>query len=127
MEARHGMGATGLASTPAEYRDRLLEQTDEQLDAWAAEAMRDISIRRGVLTVLHDVQAASGLDDRGLEKVFAAGGGPPAAVGRDANGRLMVPAATLHCLVRGSRAIVPGAREMLVEYLVENFEELVYA
>ena len=39
----------------------------------------------------------------------------------------MVPAATLHCLVKGFRAIVPGAREVLVEYLVENFEELVYA
>ena len=121
------MGATGLATTPAEYRDRLLEQPDEQLDAWAAEAMRDISIRRGVLAVLHDLRAASGLDDRELEKVFAAGGGPPAVVGRDGAGRLMVPAATLHCLVKGFRAIVPGAREKLVDYLVENFEELVYA
>ncbi len=93
------MGATGLATTPAEYRDRLLEQPDQQLDAWAAEAMRDISIRRGVLAVLHDVQAASGLDDRGLEKVFTAGGGPPAVVGRDADGRLMVP---------GGHAPLPG-------------------
>jgi hypothetical protein len=121
------MGATGLATTPAEYRGRLLEQSDQQLDAWAAEAMRDISIRRGVLAVLHDVKAASGLDDRGLERIFAAGGGPPAVVGRDAAGRLMVPAATLHCLVKGFHAIVPGAREKLVEYLVGNFEELVYA
>jgi len=29
--------------------------------------------------------------------------------------------------VKGLRSIVPGAREQLVEYLVENFEELVYA
>ena len=121
------MGATGLATTPAEYRVRLLEQPDEQLDAWAAEAMRDISIRRGVLAVLHDLRTASGLDDRELEKVFAAGGGPPAVVGRDADGHLMVPAVTLHCFVKGLRALVPGARETLVEYLVENFEELVYA
>ena len=121
------MGATGLARTPAEYRGRLLEQPDEQLDAWAAEAMRDISIRRGVLAVLHDVRTASGLDDRELEKAFAAGGGPPAVVGHDDAGRLMVPAATLHCFVKGFRAIVPDAREKLVEYLVENFEELVYA
>jgi hypothetical protein len=121
------MGATGLASDPEEYRRRLLEQPDEQLDAWSAEAMRDISIRRGVLAVLHDLRAASGLDDRELEKVFAAGGGPPAVVGRDASGRLLVPAVTLHCFVRGLRAIVPGARDQLVEYLVENFEELVYA
>ena len=121
------MGATGLASDPAEYRRRLLEQPDEQLDAWAAEAMRDISIRRGVLAVLHDLRAATGLDDRGLEKVFAAGGGPPAVVGHDAEGRLMVPAIALHCFVRGVRAILPGAREALVEYLVGNYEELVYA
>jgi hypothetical protein len=121
------MGATGLATTPAEYRERLLEQPDAQLDAWASEAMRDISIRRGVLAVLHDLRGASGLDDRGLEKVFAAGGGPPAVIGRDTAGRLMVPAATLHCFVKGVRAIVPGAREKLVDYLVENFEELVYA
>jgi hypothetical protein len=121
------MGATGLATTTAEYRSRLREQPDEQLDAWAAEAMRDISIRRGVLAVLHDLGVASGLDDRELEKVFAAGGGPPAVAGHDAEGRLMVPAITLHCFVRGLRAIVPGARDTLVEYLVENFEELVYA
>lgn len=120
------MGATGLATTPVEYRDRLLGQPDEQLDAWASEAMRDISIRRGVLEVLHDLRAASGLDDRELEKVFAAGGGPPAVMGRDSAGRLMVPAVTLHCLVKGVRAIVPGAREKLVDYLVGNFEELVY-
>ena len=121
------MGATGLARTPAEYRGRLLEQPDEQLNAWAAEAMRDISIRRGVLAVLHDMRAATGLADRELEKAFAAGGGPPAVVGRDSAGRLMIPAVTLHCLVTGIRAIVPDAREKLVDYLVANFEELVYA
>jgi hypothetical protein len=121
------MGATGLAGTRDEYRSRLHEQPDEQLDAWAIEAMRDISIRRGVLVALHDLRAASHLDDRELEKVFAAGGGPPALVGHDAAGRLILPAVTLHCLVRGLRATLPGAREIVVEYLVENFEELVYA
>ncbi len=121
------MGATGLATDREENRRRLLEQSDEQLDAWSAEAMRDISIRRGVLEVLHDFHSATGLDERELEKVFAAGGGPPAVIGRDAGGRLMVPAITVHCLVRGLRATVPGAREQLVEYLGGNFEELVYA
>ncbi|MDA8236619.1 MAG: hypothetical protein M0T75_01845 [Chloroflexi bacterium] len=121
------MGATGLASTRDEYRARLREQPDDQLDAWAMEAMRDISIRRGVLAVLRDLRAASGLDERELGKAFAAGGGPPAVVGRDAGGNLIVPAATLHCFVRGLRGIVPGAREVLVEYLVENYDELVYA
>ncbi len=121
------MGATGLATTPAEYRLRLLEQPDQQVDAWAAEAMRDIAIRRGVLAVLRDLRAASGLEDRELEKVFAAGGGPPAVVGRDGEGRLMVPAVTLYCFVKGLRAIAPHPGETLVDYLVENFEELVYA
>jgi hypothetical protein len=120
------MGATGLATNPDEYRSRLREQSDEQLDAWATEAMRDISIRRGVLAVLHDLRTASGLDDRELQKVFAAGDGPPAVVGRDAEGSLIVPAITLHCFVKGLRATVPEARETLVEYLVENYEELVY-
>jgi hypothetical protein len=121
------MGATGLATTREEYRVRLLEQPDEQLDAWAAEAMRDISIRRGVLAVLHDVRHASGLDNRELQKVFAAGGGPPAVIGRDSAGNLVVPAVTLHCLVKGLRAIAPDARVTIVDYLVGNFEELVYA
>jgi hypothetical protein len=121
------MGATGLATDPVEYRRRLLEQTDEQLDAWATEAMRDVSIRRGVLAVLSDVRTATGLADAELEKVFTAGGGPPAVMGRDAQGRLIVPAVTLHCLVRGIRATNPGARDRLVDYLVENFEEFVFA
>ena len=35
------MAETGLAANPQEYRERLNEQTDEQIDAWAAELMRD--------------------------------------------------------------------------------------
>ena len=120
------MGATGLAANQDEYRARLGEQPDAQIDTWAAEAMRDISIRRGVLAVLHDFRAATGADDRVIGKVFAAGGGPPAVVGRDAQGRLLVPAIALHCLVAGTRAVLPDPRQKLIEYLVENFEELVY-
>ena len=120
------VGATGLSADPEEYRARLGEQPDEQIDAWATEAMRDLSIRRGVLRVLDDFRRASGLDDGGLERVFAAGDGPPAAVGRDRDGHLVVPAVTVHCLVSGTRAVVPAARDTLIEYLAENFEELVY-
>lgn len=121
------MGATGLASNRDEYRARLGEQSDAQLDAWAAEAMRDISIRRGVIAVLHDTREAAHVDDRGLEKLYAAGGGPPASVGRDASGQLLLPAATVNCLVAGIRSVVPGAREAIIAYLVANFDELVYA
>jgi 1-acyl-sn-glycerol-3-phosphate acyltransferase len=123
---RPDVGATGLAANQDEYRARLGEQADAQIDAWAAEAMRDISIRRGVLAVLHDYRTATGADDRVIAKVFAAGGGPPAVVGRDAEGRLLVPAIALHCLVAGTRAVLPDPREKLIEYLVENFGELVY-
>jgi hypothetical protein len=47
---------TGLSADPAEYRQRLAEQTDEQLDAWAAELMRDMSIRVGVRKVLAELR-----------------------------------------------------------------------
>jgi hypothetical protein len=58
--------------------------------------------------------------------VFASGGGPPAVIGRDASGRLMVPAITLHALVTGIRSQVPDGRDRLISYLLENFEEIVY-
>lgn len=120
------MAATGLSADPKEYRRRLAEQTDAQIDAWAAELMRDVAIRRGVLAVVADFLAATGLDERGFERVFAAGGGPPAVLGRDGAGRLMVPAITLHALVPGIRSQTPDGRERLIEYLVRNFEDLVY-
>jgi hypothetical protein len=121
------VGATGLAADPTEYRARLQEQSDEQIDAWASELMRDVVVRRGIIRVVADFLGATGLDERELERVFAAGGGPPAVIGRDAAGNLVVPATTLHCLVPGLRAEAPDARARLVEYLVENFDEIVYA
>ena len=48
------MGATGLSADPTEYRARLAEQADAQIDSWAAELMRDIAIRRGVVRVVED-------------------------------------------------------------------------
>ena len=120
------MGATGLATNPAEYRNRLADQPDAQIDSWAAEAMRDISIRHGVRTVLRGYREASGIDERTLERVYAAGGGPAAMLGRDAEGSLMLPSTTVHCLVAGTRASLPNAREVLISYLIGNFDELVY-
>ena len=38
----------------------------------------------------------------------------------------MMPAVTLYALVPGIRAQVTDGRERLIEYLVENFHELVY-
>jgi hypothetical protein len=58
--------------------------------------------------------------------VFAAGGGPPAVVGRSRDGDLMVPAITLFALVPGIRSQRRDGRSRLIEYLVANFGELVY-
>lgn len=120
------MATTGLSADPTEYRARLAEQTDEQIDAWAAELMRDVAIRRGVIRVIDDFRRAARLGEREFERVFAAGGGPPAAIGRDRLGRLMVPAITLFALVPGIRSQVADGRTRLIEYLVANFGELVY-
>jgi hypothetical protein len=120
------VASTGLSNDASEYRSRLDEQEDAQIDRWAAELMRDIAIRRGVVKVVDDFRRAARLDDREFERVFASGGGPPASIGRDAAGRLMVPAITLWALVPGIRSQVGDARQRLIEYLVENFEELVY-
>ncbi len=120
------MGATGLSADRTEYRARLAEQTDAQVDTWAAEMMRDTAIRRGVVRVVEDFRRAARLDPQEFERVFASGGGPPATVGKDAQGRLMVPAVALWALVPGIRAQVPDGRDRLIEYLVASFDELVY-
>ena len=120
------MGATGLSADSAEYRARLADQGDEQIDAWAAELMRDVAIRRGVIRVVEDFRVAGGLDEPGFERVFASGGGPPAVIGRDPSGRLMVPAITLHALVPGMHSQLTDARDRLIAYLVANFGEIVY-
>ena len=120
------MAATGLSADPKEYRARLADQDDAQIDAWVSELMRDVVIRRGIVKVVADFQRAARLDDRGFERVFASGGGPPAVIGRDPQGRLVVPTITLFALVPGIRAQVPDGRDRLIEYLLENFDEIVY-
>jgi hypothetical protein len=119
-------GATGLASDPTEYRRRLEDQPDEQVDAWAMELMRDLSIRIGVRRVIRDFLRAARLDEAALERVFASGGGAPATVGRTADGELLVPAIELWCLVPGIRRETADGRARLIEYLVENFHEIAY-
>ena len=120
------MTTTGLSADPTSYRRVLGEQSDEQIDAWSAELMRDVAIRRGVIRVIGDFLTAARLSEPEFERVFASGGGPPTMLGRDGQGRLMVPAITLHALVPGIRAQVEDARDRLIEYLVANFDEIVY-
>jgi hypothetical protein len=120
------VATTGLSADPTEYRARLAEQSDDQIDAWVAELMRDVVIRRGIVKVVEDFRRSARLDERGFERAFASGGGPPAVVGRDRTGKLVVPTVTLWALVPGLRSQVPDGRERLIEYLVSNFGELVY-
>ncbi len=121
------MSTGGLAGNPTEYRKRLGDESDDQIDAWTKELMRDVAVRKGVIKVLEDVRQTARLDENGLKRVFARGGGAPATAGYDAQGRLMVPAISLHCLVTGMRAELPDARARLIDYLVANFDEIVYA
>ena len=120
------MGTTGLSGDPKEYRSRLADQADAQLDSWASELMRDVAKRRGVVRVVRDFRAAARLSEAEFEHVFASGGGAPATLGRDRAGDLIVPTITLHALVPGIRARATDARARLIEYLVSNFNELVY-
>ena len=120
------MTATGLSATEHDYRERLQEQPDTQIDAWAAELMRDISIRRGVRDVLSGLRRALGTDDAGLQRVYTNGGGPIAAVGRTDSGEMMVPAISLYYFVTGAHALLPDARDRLINFLVDNFHEIVY-
>ncbi len=120
------MSGTGLSADPAEYQARLEQQSNEQIDIWASELMRDVAKRRGVTRVIDDLATAAGLAGDDIERAFASGDGPPAVVGRDAGGRLLVPAIALHALVPGIRSVTPDGRERLIAYLVANFGELVY-
>ena len=120
------MASTGLSADPKEYRARLAEQSDEQIDLWAQEMMRDVAKRRGVIRVLEDLRRAAKMNERDIERAFASGDGPPAVIGRDAQGRQMMPAIALFALVPGIRAEAKDGRERLIDYLVENFHELVY-
>ena len=120
------MTATGLSANPKEYRQRLDEQPDERIDAWAAELMRDMSIRPGVREALAELRKALGTNDAGLKSLFAAGGGPVATFGKTESGEVMVPAISLRFFVPGIRAVMPDARNRLIDFLVSNFHEIVY-
>ena len=53
------MAATGLSADPTNTAPGSHEQTDEQIDAWAAELMRDVANRRGVIRVVDDFRSAA--------------------------------------------------------------------
>ena len=120
------MATTGLSANPTEYRDRLNEQPDGQLDAWAAELLRDNAKRKGVISVVAEIQKITRLDEPSLRRVFARGGGAPATMGKDREGHLIVPTISLHFLVSGMRAEMPDARNRIIDYLVSGYHDIVY-
>jgi|SRR6476620_4649768 hypothetical protein len=120
------MSGTGLSANPTEYRTRLADQDDAQIDRWVAELMRDIVIRRGIVKVVASFRSATKLSEAEFERVFAFGGGAPNTVGRDRAGQLVVPTISLWALVPGLRGLIADSRARLIEYLVANFDELVY-
>ena len=120
------MAESGLSADPREYRNRLADQSDEQIDAWASELMRDVAKRRGIVKVVEEFRVSAKLNEQEFERVFASGGGAPATIGHDAQGHLIVPAVSLWALVPGIRSQVPDGRDRLIAYLVANFDELVY-
>jgi len=120
------VATTGLSASASEYRDRLRQQQDGQLDAWVAELMRDVAKRKGVISVVAEVQRVARLDEAALRRVFARGGGAPQTVGKDPAGHLIVPTISLHFLVSGMRAELPDARDRLIDYLVAGFHDIVY-
>jgi hypothetical protein len=65
-------------------------------------------------------------DEDGLRGLYTRGGGPIAAVGRTDAGEMMVPAISLYYFVAGARALMPDARDRLINYLVDNFHSIVY-
>ena len=120
------MSGTGLSADPKEYRTRLDDQSDDQIDRWVSELMRDVVIRRGIVKVVDDFRTAARLSEAEFERVFAFGGGAPRTLGRDAAGHLIVPTISLWTLVPGLRGLVADGRGRLIEFLVANFDELVY-
>jgi hypothetical protein len=120
------MSGTGLAADPKEYRARLDDQPDDQIDRWVAELMRDVVKRRGIVKVVADFSKATRLSEAEFERVFAFGGGAPRTLGRDRDGHVVVPTVSLWTLVPGLRGLVGDSRGRLIEYLVANFDELVY-
>ena len=108
------------------YRDMAEDQTDEQVDRWAADLFIDFAKRRGVGTAIAAFCRASRLDERGFQRVFLVGGGPDHVVGIDTGGALAAPIFELPKAIAGLRKIDPQARERLIDFLVDHREVMSY-
>jgi hypothetical protein len=108
------------------YRAMVADQTDDQVDRWAADLFVDFAKRRGVGTAVAAFQTAAGLDERGFQRVFLVGGGPDHVVGIDTAGSLAAPIFELPKAVTGLRRTDPDARAKLVDFLVDHREVMSY-
>ncbi|HET6380236.1 MAG TPA: hypothetical protein VFH63_04275 [candidate division Zixibacteria bacterium] len=115
-----------IAAEAAEYRKMVSEQSDQQIDTWAADLFIDFAKRMGVGTAIASFNRITGLDARGFQRAFMVGGGPDHVVGIDTAGNLAAPIFELPRAVAGLRRIDPDARRKLVDFLVENREVMSY-
>jgi len=118
-----------MASTDVEeksYRSMVSEQTDEQIDHWAADLFVDFAKRMGVGTAIAAFCAAAGLDQRGFQRAFLVGGGPDHVLGIDTAGQLAAPIFELPKATAGLRKTDPEARQKLIDFLVGQREVMSY-
>ena len=108
------------------YRGMAEEQSDEQIDRWAADLFIDFAKRRGVGTAVAAFCHAAHLDERGFQRAFLVGGGPDHVVGIDTGGALAAPIFELPRAIAGLRRIDPQARERLIDFLVDHREVMSY-
>jgi len=108
------------------YRAMAEDQTDDQVDRWAADLFIDFAKRRGVGTAIAAFCRAARLDERGFQRVFLVGGGPDHVVGIDTGGALAAPIFELPKAIAGLRKIDPQARERLIDFLVDHREVMSY-
>ena len=118
-----------MASTEVDeksYRAMVSDQSDEQIDHWAADLFVDFAKRMGVGTAIAAFCAAAGLDQRGFQRAFLVGGGPDHVLGIDTAGQLAAPIFELPKAVVGLRNTDPEARKKLIDFLVGQREVMSY-
>jgi hypothetical protein len=109
-----------------DYREMVSAQSDEQIDAWAADLFMDYAKRIGVGRAIASFCRAANLDPAGFQRAFLVGGGPDHVVGIDTAGDLAAPIFELPKVIAGLRRIDPKARDRLIEFLVGEREVMSY-
>ena len=112
--------------TARDYRQMVEDQSDEQIDRWAADLFMDFAKRLGVGTAIAAFCRAARVDARGFQRAFLVGGGPDHVVGIDTAGELAAPIFELPKAIAGLRRIQPEARARLIDFLVNHREVMSY-